>query len=230
MRFFTNDGPTDLLKTTLAVMMLASPFAANAITLNFEDSSLLSDPTTSHACSSDLPDDCGDPNSAMVFKNIGGTGIDLDVTADGSGSNWFVWHDLRPVEGGLGASNDETDPSSDNIFAGEEVTLTFSEQVILLSWDALNHGNGLSNATYSLIVDMTTEVSMAALTEGATNNLGFMGTAFTFLNTSSTGSGGLFYVSIVEFRNVSVPEPGTVAMLGLGLLGLGFRRRLANRT
>ena len=42
------------------------------------------------------------------------------------------------------------------------------------------------------------------------------------------GSGGLDGASGLIFTPESVPEPGTLALLGLGLLGLGLTRRRAN--
>lgn len=37
------------------------------------------------------------------------------------------------------------------------------------------------------------------------------------------------YIAIARFRPVSVPEPGTTLLLGLGLLGAGMARRLRSR-
>ena len=148
MRFFTNDGPTDLLKTTLAVMMLASPFAANAITLDFFDRgaslSLMPNSVTGGVLCGQADDTCG---TKLTFDNVGGTTIDLDVTAaerqtvSSTTANritvgWAHQHPERQLQR--------------QYFQWRVGDTGFGVDVTLLSWLAFNHSSGIGDSLYTL--------------------------------------------------------------------------------
>jgi hypothetical protein len=253
---------------TLAALSI-SAVSANAapITINFYSGGGVTtesvDSTVNAVNCGQAADTCGD----LFFQNVGGSNIDVLVsglgdvdtsagppTDTGLGGAFFTWHDVIPSFGGLGASSNARDGSSDNIQSfqfGEGVSLTFSVDgtsanspgtpinVQLVSWIALNHGDGsgdeVGNSAYDLHVDpadVTTDIPVidSAQVIGGTGNSNLVnqtGSSFYFLHGgpfSGSSGPGQFYVSSVIIE--TVPEPATLGSLAMGLLGLGwFARR-----
>jgi hypothetical protein len=120
-----------------------------------------------------------------------------------------------PADGGLGAN--DAGPNGDNTSAGESVTLLFNENVTLTGLFAY-HDHGYEPVDRFLLVNGQ---AFAFGAEGSWIDLGGLsGTSFTIAHAGEAG-GSDFYVSAVR----AVPEPATLAIMGLGLLAAGFKRR-----
>ncbi len=124
-----------------------------------------------------------------------------------------VIQDYMPTDGGLGANSDG--PSGDNIQAGESITLTFNENTTLTGLFAYGD-HEYEPADRFLLVNGQ---AFAFGAPGSWIDMNLSGTTFTISHAGDRGSN--FYVSAVR----AVPEPGTLAMLGIGLIGAGFARR-----
>ena len=197
---------------------------------------LTPDSTTGLVACGQAADTCA---TTITFNDVVGT---IDVTASALGTGDTVWHDVIPDYGGLGATNDTTDTSTDNIQAGEGVALTFSAPVNFLEVLMLNHCVGTScveGAVYSITVDGVLHSSGtlgAAGPLGGVSNpvpVGAVGTVFEFLNIGNNDA--QFYISgvadVIESTTSDISEPATLSLFGLGLaaIGAGLRRRRVAR-
>jgi len=187
----------------------------------------------------DTPSNAGDvtfsggdylTDGTPTFLAYSKDGITLEVSGTKvGGSVGQVIQDLNPDFGGL-AINDGTG-GTDNMNDGETLTIDVTTGGILLnsvSFFDENHGIPVDQFTVcGSCFDVKLEIFLGGglvttlwfdltMTQ-ATFDVGFHGDEYKF--TALSGSDN-FYVAIIN-----VPEPGTLALFGLGLLGFGIARR-----
>lgn len=131
---------------------------------------------------------------------------------------------LGVCHAGLKVSNQCNPSDDDNVTENEILKIAFDQQVSFNFIDSIfrdaNH-NTLKTGKIKLSIDSGSWMSLdlAALT-GA----GYIGKSFSFSTTSNTPQFYIDNVVVAKVPVTQVPEPSTLAIFALGLMGLASRR------
>ena len=139
-----------------------------------------------------------------------------DATFSVTGGTVFIYGpgDFGNFDNGgicaLSSGNCETDWS-----------LTFDNTVTNFSFEA-----AVYNPVDSVLVEaFNGATSLGSISVGANGLYGFGGAMITSLTFDDSSTGAGFGFGDFSYDRVGVPEPGTLAIMAIGLLGLGFTRR-----
>ena len=182
----------------------------------------------------------GTANAAIIFSDdFDGEGpwsLDFD-----SFSQWTVSDGTVDLIG-VGTPYDflpgnglyvDMDGSSGNAGKLTSIAINLAAGTYTLQFDLAGNQRNGSTESVTVQVNMgslvSDSISLAQNADFTTFQYTFSVAAPTVVNLSFEGAGGDNVGMLLDNVSVSIPEPGTLALLGLGLVGAGFARRRERR-
>ncbi len=155
--------------------------------------------------------------------NAGGSKIGFDAGANGTGSGVVV---VDPATTGIFASLFTVYNFGDSLNASNSGTMSdfmFSASSVSPLWTIGTISFSMTSFTAGPISSGFAVVGTGTITDSSTGGYSPVTGTFT-MNTSSVAN------TAFRFDTTTVPEPGILALLGLGLLGMGAARIRARRS